>query len=161
MLRYAVRGIIAGAAGTVALNVATYADMALRGRPSSETPAKVAGTITKGLGLDLAAGANPADKQAAQAKAQHRKQGLGALQGYAVGLGIGALYGLLRSRTRLPRLLAGAGVGLAAMAASDVPAITLGGSDPRTWGFSGWAADLVPHLAYGLVTMAAYEQLMR
>ena len=33
------RGAAAGAAGTTALNVVTYLDMALRGRPASSTPA--------------------------------------------------------------------------------------------------------------------------
>jgi hypothetical protein len=53
--------------------------------------------------------------------------------------------------------VAGLSVGLAAMAASDVPIAALGVSDPATWGVSGWAADIVPHLAYGLVTAIAYD----
>ena len=32
------RGAAAGAAGTTALNVVTYLDMAIRGRPASDTP---------------------------------------------------------------------------------------------------------------------------
>jgi len=28
----------------------------------------------------------------------------------------------------------------------------LGVSDPRSWGATDWASDVVPHLAYGLVT---------
>ena len=32
------RGAAAGAAGTTALNVVTYLDMAVRGRPASSTP---------------------------------------------------------------------------------------------------------------------------
>jgi hypothetical protein len=43
------------------------------------------------------------------------------------------------------------------MAASDIPIAALGMSDPATWGVSGWAADVVPHLAYGLVTVIAYD----
>ena len=38
-------GITAGAAGTVALNIATYLDMAIRGRPSSDIPAQTAEKI--------------------------------------------------------------------------------------------------------------------
>ena len=54
MLRDILFGTLAGAAGTVALNIATYADMAIRGRPSSQTPAKVAEKIAAGAGVDLA-----------------------------------------------------------------------------------------------------------
>ena len=43
------------------------------------------------------------------------------------------------------------------MAASDIPIAALGVSDPATWGISGWVADIVPHLAYGLVTAIAYD----
>jgi hypothetical protein len=32
------RGLLAGAAGTLALNVTTYLDMAVRGRPASQAP---------------------------------------------------------------------------------------------------------------------------
>ena len=38
MLRGALFGVVAGAMGTVALNIATYADMAIRGRPPSSAP---------------------------------------------------------------------------------------------------------------------------
>ncbi len=41
MLRQALMGTAAGAVGTVALNITTYVDMALRARPSSEVPAKI------------------------------------------------------------------------------------------------------------------------
>jgi hypothetical protein len=53
--------------------------------------------------------------------------------------------------------VAGVGVGLAAMAAGNIPIAALGASDPARWGASGWATDLVPHLAYGLVTAIAYD----
>jgi hypothetical protein len=75
-------------------------------------------------------------------------------------LGIGATYGLLRPR--LDGLLGpveAAAVGVAAMAASDVPAVSTGVTDLRTCGLSGWLRDLVPHLIYGAVTVAAVEAL--
>jgi hypothetical protein len=43
------------------------------------------------------------------------------------------------------------------MAASDLPATALGLTDPRSWGAAGWMSDLLPHLAYGIVTV--YEAL--
>ncbi len=77
-----------------------------------------------------------------------------------MGLGIGAAYGLVRPRLNaVPTLLAGVGLCIAAMAASDGPATALGVTDPTTWGFNSWASDIVPHLAYGLTTALTYEAL--
>jgi hypothetical protein len=148
-----VGGLVAGAAGTAALNVLTYLDMALRGRPESSVPAQVVEELTKRAGVAL-------DRQQGRApdKTENRKQAFGALSGYVVGLGIGALYGV--SRAWLPRpsiSLAGPALGLAAMAASDVPATTLGATNPKEWTASGWLSDLVPHLAYGLIAASTYE----
>ncbi len=75
---------------------------------------------------------------------------------------MGALYGLLRLRVRhVSTPVASLGLGLSAMAASDVPIVSLGLSDPRTWGVSGWASDIVPHLAYGLLTAVAYDSFVK
>lgn len=157
MIRNALVGLLAGAAGTVSLNVATYADMALRGRSSSGAPSKMVSKIADKAKVPLSSkGVGVNDEEA-----QNRESGLGALLGYVNGLGMGIVYGLLRSQfddISLP--LAGLGVGLAAMAASDVPLVALGLSNPKTWGFSGWVADVIPHLIYGLVTVATYESLM-
>ena len=145
------RGLAAGATGTVALDVATYADMAIRGRPSSETPTKVAGTVAESTGVNLAPEGNAET-------AKHRKSGIGALIGYVTGLGIGATYGVVRPRLAGASIpLAGAALGLAAMAASDVPATVTGATDPRSWGASGWRADLLPYLACGVVTALTFE----
>jgi hypothetical protein len=148
-------GIAAGAVGTVALDAVTYVDMVVRARPASSTPAEVAGALAERAGVELAADGNVSESVG------NRRSGLGALLGYGVGLGIGGAYGLLRPR--LPGSLrptaAAAGLGLAAMAASDLPATALGVTDPRTWGAAGWASDLLPHLAYGLATATVYEAL--
>lgn len=53
--------------------------------------------------------------------------------------------------------MAAVGLGVAAMAGSDVPIAALGISDPRTRGASGWATDIVPHLAYGIFTALACD----
>ncbi|MGY1815151.1 hypothetical protein [Blastococcus sp. SYSU D00820] len=47
--------------------------------------------------------------------------------------------------------------GAAAMAASDGTAAALGVTDPRTWTAADWAADAVPHLAYGAAVQAVLE----
>ncbi len=149
MLRQVLMGTAAGAVGTVALNVTTYADMALRGRPSSSVPAQVAGKLAGKAGIDLSGEGETT---------QNRKSGLGALSGYAVGLGVGTAYGLVRpllGDVSVPR--AGVVLGLAAMAGSDVPSAALGVTNPAEWGANAWISDVVPHLAYGLVTAAAHE----
>ena len=156
MLRNVLMGTIAGAAGTVALDIASYADMAIRGRPSSNAPAKLVENLAKIVHLPLSSQGTGSNDQ----MVQNRESGLGALLGYVNGLGTGALYGLVRSQLdNVPIPLAGILVGLAAMAESDVPLITLGKSDPKSWGFSGWTADIIPHLIYGLVTVLTYEAL--
>ena len=92
--------------------------------------------------------------------AQNRESGLGALLGYVNGLATGAAYGLLRTQVDdVPLPLASILVGLTAMAASDIPLVALGVSNPRTWGISGWAADIIPHFIDGIVTVAVYEIL--
>jgi hypothetical protein len=156
MFGSALRGLIAGAAGTVALNIATYVDMALRGRPSSNAPAKMIDTVVEKIHLPLSSqGVGSQDSTA-----QNRESGLGALVGYTNGLATGVIYALIREQLdEVSLTLAGVAVGLGAMAASDVPLITLRASDPKSWGVSGWLADIIPHLVYGIVTVATYEAL--
>lgn len=145
-------GLLAGAAGTVALNVVTYADMALRARAASSMPDQAVGRLAETAGVSLG------EKED---EVSHRKQGLGALLGYAVGMGVGLAYGMLRSRARVPLPAATLGLGAAAMAGSDVPLVTLGLTDPRKWSGADWASDIVPHLAYGAATAAAYRLASR
>ena len=146
MNRPLLAGLVAGAAGTAALNVITYLDMTVRGRPASEMPAKAAGELAGDSHLPL--GDEPAGG--------NRREGLAALLGYATGLGVGAGYGLLRQRVRVPVPIAAVLLGGAAMIGSDAPMTALGLTDPRTWPASSWAADLVPHAAYGLAAAGAY-----
>ncbi len=153
VLRDVLVGATAGAVGTVALNAATYADMVVRARPPSSVPSEVAGELAGKAGIDLS-GSSDGD-----ATAENRKSGLGALFGIGTGVGVGLAYGAIRPhlgrRVSLPR--AAVVLGLAAMAGSDVPSAALGVTDPTRWGANAWASDLVPHLAYGLATAAAYE----
>ena len=151
MRRELATGLAAGAAGTVALNVTTYLDMALRGRGSSGMPAQAAGKLADKAGVDLSGAGD-------EETAHNRQSGLGALLGYATGLGVGAVYGIVRpSMRRLPWPLAGVGLAAAAMAGSDVPATALGITDPREWPASSWLSDIIPHLAYGFATALTYD----
>jgi hypothetical protein len=147
----------AGAVGTMALDVASYGDMVVRGRPASTVPARVVGTLARKAGVKLSTTDGSEDPAT-----QNRLSALGALSGYFVGLGVGAAYGLLRPRLRtVPLPVAAAGLGLAAMASSDLPIALTGVSDPRTWSPTDWASDLIPHLAYGLFAALTYDAFAR
>ncbi|MGH8861488.1 MAG: hypothetical protein ACRDVG_09695, partial [Jatrophihabitantaceae bacterium] len=84
MFRALIRGALAGAAGTTALNAATYVDMAARGRPSSQTPQHAVEIIA-----DKARRPIPGDDE----QRANRLTGLGSLTGIATGVGVGAVAG--------------------------------------------------------------------
>ncbi len=152
MQRNVMLGLVAGAAGTEALNIVSYLDMAIRGRPASRVPAQLVDTVARELNIDLSAGSG--DPAAVEA----RETAIGALLGYLNGLTLGVLYGALRPGMRdVSQPLAGATLGALAMAASDIPAVALGVTNPKEWGLAGWLADIVPHMAYGLVTTLVFE----
>ena len=166
-----VAGAVAGAAGVVALNAMGYLDMLIRGRPASDMPARVAGKLADEMGLPLDFDADAdgdTDGDAVEGEddeedepddsADNRREALGALLGMVNGICIGVVYGILRLiLPRPPAWLAGAGLGAAAMAASDYPATRLGLTEPRDWSATDWASDVLPHMAFGVVTALAFE----
>jgi hypothetical protein len=144
-------GAAAGAAGTAALDAATYLDMTIRGRDASDTPQRTVEKLAGSAGVAV-----PGEGQTQD----NRLTGLGSLSGIATGVGVGAAFGLLRRLgLRPPALVGGVLVGLAAMAATDSSMASLRISDPRTWSATDWLADLLPHLAYGLVTYGTLQAL--
>lgn len=148
-----VRGMVAGAAGTAALNAVTYLDMAVRGRPSSSTPQRTVEAIEDHLPVSV-----PGEGDIRK----NRVSGLGSLSGIATGVGVGAVFGLLRhAGVRLPGPVGAAAVGLAAMTATDGSMAALKVSDPSTWSPADWLSDLLPHLVYGAVTWAVLAALDR
>jgi xanthosine utilization system XapX-like protein len=164
MLNRIICGLAAGAAGTLALNVAGYVDMLVRGRPASRLPAEVAGKVADEIGIpldfDIEPGADEDDDSASNQRVASRQDALGALLGYVVGLQIGVSYSMVRLiLPRPPTWLAGAALGSLAMYASDYPATRLGLTDPKSWSGADWAADVVPHMVYGMVTAATFEAL--
>ncbi|MEV6025896.1 hypothetical protein [Streptomyces sp. NPDC052036] len=144
------KGLLAGAVGTVVLDLVGYGDMLPRGRPSSDVPAEVADRLAERTGVALGDGETRSS----------RDQAVGALLGYVIGLGIGGAYGLWRYRAGPPSLwTSGPLLGAAAMAGSDLPATALKVTDPASWPLTSWVSDAVPHLAYGLTTASVYEAL--
>lgn len=147
-----VRGAVAGAVGTTALNATTFLDMAIRGRPASSTPEQVVERAARLVGAPL-----PEDETAREG----RVSGLGSLLGAAAGVGAGMVLGALRAtghpQGRTGRL---ATAWVLAMLAGNGPMTVLGVTDPRSWSGMDWAADVVPHLAYAVAaagTLEAFE----
>ena len=144
--RRTAHGAAAGAAGTTALNAVTYLDMAIRARPASDTPQQAVATLATKTGHPVPGHDEEKD---------NRLGGLGPLTGTITGVGIGVLAGLCApGLRRLPGPVAAALIGLAAMAATDGPLALLHVTDPRKWSATDWVSDLIPHLAYGVVTYA-------
>src|SRR3954467_3245854 len=146
---WALRGAAAGAAGTTALNVVTYLDMALRGRPASSTPQRTVERMAETAHVSIP---GEGDRRSS------RVEGLGALTGLVAGIGVGGLFGLARAAGfRAGTLLTTATV----LVSTNGPMTVLGITDPRTWSRTDWISDLVPHLAYGAVvatTMDAFDR---
>jgi hypothetical protein len=144
-------GVASGAVGTTALNAATYVDMAVRGRPASQVPEQATDVLLGRAGLAL-----PGEGEVRAA----RRSGLAALLGIATGLAVGGVYGVVRPAARgVATPAAGVLLGLGAMAAANAGNVRLGVTDPREWSAADWAADVLPHLAYGLCAALAYEGL--
>lgn len=134
-------GFVAGAAGTTALNAATYLDMAVRGRGTSEMPEKAVEELAHRAGQEIPGSGSERD---------NRVQGLGALSGIASGLGIGVVCALLRPlHRRLPAAVSAVALGGLAMATTDAAMVRLGLTDPKTWSAQDWLSDALPHVAYG------------
>ncbi|MFC6021226.1 hypothetical protein ACFP2T_34260 [Plantactinospora solaniradicis] len=145
-----VDGAIAGAVGSVALNVVTYLDMTVRARPASSTPEESVRRLTDALHIGL----GPEDRAA------NRRSGLGPLLGYAVGVACAAALTTVGLR-RLPGPVAAGILGAGAMLTSDGMLTVLRVTDPRRWSRTDWLSDVVPHLAYGMAAVATLDQLGR
>ena len=146
-------GAAAGAAGTAALNAATYIDMTVRGRGTSSTPEQTVEAIEDHLPVSV-----PGDDETRA----NRVSGLGSLSGVVTGVGIGAVFGVLhRAGVRPPTALGALLVGAGAMAATDLSMASLKVTDPRSWSATDWLSDIIPHLVYGTVTYAVLQALDR
>jgi hypothetical protein len=147
-MRRLLLGAAAGAAGTLALDATTYADMALRGRPSSSTPERTVEKIAASRGIEI-----PGEGD----QRQNRLTGLGALSGMMTGVSVGVGYGLLDVLHLRPRGLAGALLaGGGAMALANATMVRYDVTRPSQWGQEGWLSDIVPHVLYGVVLASTY-----
>lgn len=153
MFRRILIGAAAGAAGTTALNAATYVDMACRARPASSTPEQLVDKLAASLEIEV-----PGESEARE----NRLSGLGALAGIATGVGVGAAYGALDVlHLRPPGPFGAIAAAAGAMIGSDVPMAKYGVSDPTTWSGTDWLSDAIPHLIYGAVVAMTYAAATR
>ena len=107
--------------------------MLLRGRSASGVPAKIAGILADDFGIEALSSA------ATSNQADNRRSAAGALLGYALGVGLGGAYGLVRPGLgRMSTPLAGVAVGVVAMTAADASYAVTGASDPKTWTVTDW-----------------------
>ena len=135
---------VAGPAGTPALNVITYLDIAVRGRSTSTTPERTVEAMARLLHLTVPGSGDVL---------ANRISGLGALPCYAAGIGMGLILGLAYALGWRPGLLVATVVAtVLALVGTNGPMTVLGVTDPRTWGLVGWISDLIPHFGYGIVT---------
>ncbi|SDP60948.1 hypothetical protein SAMN05660199_04363 [Klenkia soli] len=148
-----VRGAAAGAAGTTVLNTVTYLDMAVRGRGTSDTPEQTVEALADKAHVGIPGQGDTRDNRVA---------GLGPLTGIVAGVGVGVLAGLARAAGFRPNPVVGGLVAtVGALVGANGPMAALGISDPRTWSTTDWAADVVPHLAYGFATHSTLAALDR
>jgi hypothetical protein len=144
-------GIAAGAAGVTMLNAITYLDMALRARPSSDTPSQAVEQLAHKAGVQIPGRGDDRD---------NRLAGLGPLAGIMTGAAVGVAAAFARPvLARIPAPLALVAVGALAMAGADGPLVALGLTKPGDWAAIDWASDIVPHLGYGAATYATLTAL--
>ena len=155
MWRRILTGAAAGATGTTALNAVTFLDMALRGRPPSRTPERSVEALVERSGLTV-----PGDHD----ERSNRVQGVAALLGLATGGCVGAVIGAVDVALggaigRRSIVSSGAAFTVVALVAANGPMTGLGVSDPRRWTAGDWTSDVVPHVAYGVVSALTYRSL--
>lgn len=149
MLQQVIKGAAAGAAGTTALNAVTYLDMTIRGRPTSSTPEDTVEKLADRAHVTIP---GQGDKR------RNRLSGLGPLLGVTAGVGVGAAYGAVTALTGKPQLRTGIiGTWVAVLLAGNAPMTVLGVTDPRQWSATEWLSDVVPHIAYAVVTAWTYD----
>jgi hypothetical protein len=151
--RTLLRGAVAGAAGTTALNLVTYADMVVRGRGASSTPEQSVETLADKAHVPI-----PGDDETRS----NRVSGLGPMLGSTAGMAGGVALAVAEAMGLRPPLpVAAALTGLSVMASTDSQMAVLGVSDPRSWRAQDWLADAVPHAVYGAVTAWTLREMVR
>lgn len=137
-------GVLAGAAGTTALNTVSYLDMLISARPASDTSEVTITKLEEVIKLRV-----PGD----EVQHNNRVAALGPMTGIAVGVTIGAVLEIARSLGWRPGAVVLAVVATSgALIGSNTPMTLLEVTDPRKWSARAWISDIIPHLAFGIAT---------
>jgi hypothetical protein len=76
------------------------------------------------------------------------------------GVVVGAGLGLARSAGWRPGpIVSGLAATVGALIGSNGPMTALGVADPRSWTVKDWVSDVIPHVAYGMVTALVLQGL--
>ena len=143
----AVRGVVAGAAGTALMTAAQTAYYKYTGSESSSTPAEVGERVIEGV---------------LQREVPVSEDALNQGMHWAYGTSMGVPFGIVAGSRREPASVLGSGIafGIAAWGASQVelPAMKLA---PLPWEYSAssLATDVGFHLVYGLGAALAFRAL--
>ena len=132
------RGLVAGAAATAAMTVASTAEMKLRRRPPSQAPAEVAAKL---LGVEP------------------RSERFGVIAHVSMGVGLGAVRGLLDLAGL--RGTAAAGAFFAIAWTPDLVLVPVAGAaePPWRWGAAEVAISALHHAVYAAAGEATYRAL--
>lgn len=144
-------GLLAGAAGATAKNAISYLDQGVAGNSPTTSPTAATVSDTAAATIDKVGGRVDGSRASA----------LGPLGGLGIGLGVGAVAGMLRSSNATPNPVVAAIVtGVAAMAVGDGAAVATGGAR-RDWAApANLVRDLISHLAFGAVTGYALHRML-
>lgn len=140
------KGALAGAAGTLGLQIAGDVDRASSGNDPVPAPGGLAAAVVRGLGTR-------APGRGRGRVLRQRLDAWGALGTAATGLSIGLVGSLLRSAGWRPGPVAGAlAAGAASLGVAEGTASWAGAPGP---GGTGWVRRTAPHLVFGALTHSA------
>jgi hypothetical protein len=138
------RGLVAGVAGTAAMTASSTIEAPVRGRESSDAPAKAAGKLM---------GVQPRDPRSRARFSQ--------IVHWSYGTSWGAVRGLLDELGLPPALATLAHFGIVwGVELTMLPALRVA-PPPGEWGQTELAVDAGHHVVYATATGAAYQALMR
>ncbi|MFI6761168.1 hypothetical protein ACIBF5_18725 [Micromonospora sp. NPDC050417] len=142
-------GLLAGAVGTLARELVSNLDVAVRARPLSDTHQRAVRRLAEVARLSLGPEERAADRRA----------GLGPVLGYVNGVLTVALFATVTTWWRPPVPVAAGIVAIGGMLVADGQLAALKVTNPRRWRAQDWFEDAVPYVAYSLTAAATLNRL--
>ncbi|WP_121154278.1 hypothetical protein [Micromonospora pisi] len=142
-------GLLAGAVATLARELVSNLDVAVRARPMSDTHQRAVQRLAEVTRVSLGPEERAADRRA----------GLGPVLGYVNGVLTVAVFAAATFWWRPPAPVAAGIVAIGGMLVADGQLAALGVTNPRRWRAQDWLEDAVPYLAYSLTAVAALDRM--